>query len=86
MAGVGGAHHVLGVPHLLRQLGHGQGAVLLAAAGGQGGKAHHEEVQAGEGDQIHCQLAQVSVQLAGEAQAAGDACGRGRGWGRRGWD
>ncbi len=64
MAGVGSAHHVLGVPHLLGQLGHREGAVLLAAARGQGGEAHHEEVQAGEGDQVHRQLAQVSVQLA----------------------
>lgn len=64
VAGVRGAHHVLGVPHLLGKLRDGQGAVLLAAAGSQGGEAHHEEVQAGEGDQVHCQLAQVSIQLA----------------------
>lgn len=63
MTGVGGAHHILGVPHLLGQLGDGQRAVLLAAAGGQRGEAHHEEVQAWEGDQVHCQLAQISVQL-----------------------
>ena len=64
MAWVGGAHHVLGVPHLLCQLRHRQRAVLLAAARGQRGEAHHEEVQAGEGDQVHGQLAQVRVQLA----------------------
>ena len=40
MAGVCCAHHVLGVPHLLRQLGHRQAAVLLAAAGGEWRKAH----------------------------------------------
>ncbi len=74
MAGVCCAHHVLGVPHLLRELGHREGAVLLAAAGGEWRKADHEEVQAGEGDQVDRQLAQVAVQLAGEAQAAGDAC------------
>ena len=34
---------------------------------------HHEEVEAGEGDEVDSQLAQVGVQLAGEAQAAGDA-------------
>ena len=64
MAGVGRAHHVLGVPHLLRQLGHAQRAVLLAAAAGQRGEAHHEKVQPWEGDQVHRQLAQVRVQLA----------------------
>ena len=31
-------------------------------------------LQAGEGHQVDCQFAQVSVKLAGEAQAAGDAC------------
>ena len=40
-----------------------QGAVLLAAAAGQGGEADHEEVQPGEGDQVNRQLAQVRVQL-----------------------
>ena len=34
---------------------------------------HHEEVQTGEGDQVDGQLAQVSVKLPGEAQAAGHA-------------
>ncbi len=34
---------------------------------------HHEEVQPGEGNQVDSQLAQVSIQLAGEAQAAGHA-------------
>ena len=34
---------------------------------------HHEEVQPGEGNQVDSQLAQVSVQLPGEAQAAGHA-------------
>jgi len=33
VAGVGGAHHVLGVELLLRQLRHRQSAVLLGAAG-----------------------------------------------------
>mmetsp|Transcript_12357 Transcript_12357/g.25957 ORF Transcript_12357/g.25957 Transcript_12357/m.25957 type:complete len:484 (+) Transcript_12357:61-1512(+) len=72
VARVSGAHHVLGIPHLLGQLGDGEGAVLLGATGGEGGEADHEEVEAGEGDQVHGELTQVSVQLAGEAQAAGD--------------
>mmetsp|Transcript_15188 Transcript_15188/g.65038 ORF Transcript_15188/g.65038 Transcript_15188/m.65038 type:complete len:483 (-) Transcript_15188:50-1498(-) len=73
VAGIRGAHHVLGVPHLLRELGDGEGAVLLGAARGEGGEAHHEEVQAGERDQVHRELAEIRVELAGEAQAAGDA-------------
>ena len=35
--------------HLLRELRHAEGAVLLAAAGGQGRKADHEEVQPAAG-------------------------------------
>ena len=63
VARVGRAHHVLGVPHLLRQLRHRQRAVLLAPAARQRREADHEEVQAREGDQVHRQLAQVRVQL-----------------------
>jgi len=37
-------HHVLGIEHLLDQLGHGEGAVLLAATRRQRSKAGHEEV------------------------------------------
>ena len=73
VARVGGAHHVLGVEHLLGQLGDGQSAVLLRAAGGQGSETDHEEVQTGEGDQVDGQFAQVGVQLTGETQAAGHA-------------
>ena len=64
MTGVAGGHHVLGVEHLLGQLGHGEGAVLLGATARQGGEAGHEEVQTGEGHHVDSQLAQVSVQLA----------------------
>merc|ERR1719460_3332340 len=73
MAGVGGAHHVLGVELLLGELGHGEGAVLLGAAGGERGETDHEEVETGEGDEVHSELAEVSVELAREADAAGDA-------------
>ena len=73
VAGIGGAHHVFGVPHLLSELRDGQGAVLLAAAGGEGGEAHHEEVQAGEWDQVHRQLAQIGIQLACKSTPAHDS-------------
>ena len=72
--GVSSAHHVLGVPHLLSQLWHTEGPVLLAATGGEGSEAYHEEVEAREGDQVHCQLPQVSVQLACSVTATGTTC------------
>jgi hypothetical protein len=75
---IAGSHHVLGVEHLLGELGHGEGPVLLAAAGGQWREAGHEEVEAGEGHHVHRQLPQVGVELAGEAEAGGDA-GHGEG-------
>jgi hypothetical protein len=52
VSGIGGAHHVYGVEHLLGQFGNGQGSVLLGSSGGQGGESDHEEVQSGEGDQV----------------------------------
>jgi len=73
VARIGRAHHVLGVEHLLGQLGHGQRAVLLRAARRERGEAHHEEVETGERDQVDGDLAKVRVELAGEAQAARDA-------------
>jgi hypothetical protein len=78
VAGIGGAHHVLGVEHLLRQLGHSQGTVLLRATRRQRGKANHEEVETGEGNQVHGELAQVGVQLTGEAEGACDTAHNGR--------
>ncbi|VCX40010.1 unnamed protein product, partial [Gulo gulo] len=53
VARVAGGHHVLGVEHLLRELGHRERAVLLAAPAGQGCEAGHEEVQAREGHHVH---------------------------------
>ena len=45
--------------------------VLLRAAGGQRGEPGHEEVEAGEGNHVDRQLAQVGVELAGEPEAGG---------------
>ncbi|KAF2978323.1 hypothetical protein EK904_004354 [Melospiza melodia maxima] len=72
-AGVARCHHVPGVEHLLGELWHRQGPVLLAAPSCQRGKAGHEEVQARKGHHVHRQLAQIRIQLAGEAQRGGDA-------------
>ena len=65
-------HHVLGVEHLLGQLGHGECSVLLAAARGQRSESRHEEVQTREGHHVHGQLPEVGVQLAGEPQTCRD--------------
>ena len=73
MSGVAGGHHVLGVEHLLGELGHGEGSVLLGPAGCQGSEAGHEEVEPGEGDHVDRQLPQVSVELAGEPETGGHA-------------
>ena len=70
-------HHVLGVEHLLRELGHGHGPVRLGAARGQRREARHEKVQPREGDHVDGQFAQVRVQLARKAKAGGHA-GHGR--------
>ncbi|KFM03078.1 hypothetical protein AS27_14368, partial [Aptenodytes forsteri] len=78
VTGIAGGHHVFGVEDLLGELGDGEGAVLLAAAGRQGGEAGHEEVEAREGHHVDGQLAEIGVELAGETQAGGDAAHGGR--------
>jgi len=70
--GVRGSHHVLGIEHLLSELWDGDGAVLLASAGGQGGVTGHEEVETWEGDHVNGQLPQVGVKLTRETQTGGD--------------
>ena len=51
MPGVASGHHVLGVEHLLGELWHGEGSVLLTTTGSEGGKAGHEEVESWEWNQ-----------------------------------
>jgi len=78
VAGVAGGHHVLCVEDLLGKFWDGEGSVLLGTTGGQRGESGHEEVETGEGYHVDGNLAEIGVQLAGEAEAGGDAghCGR----------
>jgi len=48
MSWVRGSHHVLGIKHLLRQLGNGDSTVLLAATRRQRSESSHEEVETRE--------------------------------------
>merc|ERR550537_477079 len=77
VTGIGGAHHVLGVEHLLSQLGHSQSAVLLGATAGQRHETDHEEVQTRERNHVHGKFAKVGVELTRETQARGGARHRG---------
>merc|ERR550537_1965953 len=77
MARVSSAHHIFSIEHLLGKLWDRECPVLLRAAGSEGRKSDHEEVQAWERNKIHCQLAQISIQLTRKAEAschAADSC------------
>jgi len=73
VAEVRGSHHVLGVEHLLGQLGNADLAVLVGTTAGQGSEADHEEVQTREGNHVDSQLAKVGVELTGETEGGGDS-------------
>ena len=73
MAWIAGGHHILGVEHLLCELGNGQGAVLLATAGREWSEAGHEEVETWERDHVDGKLPQISVQLPWESETGRDA-------------
>lgn len=64
-------HHVLGVEHLLGELGNADLAVLVATAAGEGSESDHEEVQTGEGNHVDGKLAEIGVELTGETEGGG---------------
>ena len=72
------SHHVLCIKHLLGEFRDSECTVLLRASACKGGEPGHEEVESGEGDHVHSQFPQVSIELTRETQAGGDTahCGR----------
>jgi hypothetical protein len=69
---VRGGHHVLGVIHLLGELGNGDSTERVGSTGGEGSESDHEEMETGEGNHVDGELAEVRVKLTGETQTGGD--------------
>ncbi len=72
MSGIGSAHHVFGVEHLLGELGDGKSTILLGTTGGKRSETSHEEMETWEGNEVDSELSQVRVELTWETEAASD--------------
>ena len=77
MARISCTHHILGIKHLLSELGDCESTVLLRSTRSQRSEACHEEMQAWERDQVHSNLAKITIQLPWEAEAASHTTHRG---------
>eukprot|EP00056_Hartaetosiga_gracilis_P009898 m.143826 g.143826 ORF g.143826 m.143826 type:complete len:306 (-) comp13216_c0_seq1:587-1504(-) len=75
---VTGGHHVLGVKHLLCELGNCEGAVLLGATACEWGETWHEEMETWEWHHVHGELTEISIELTWEAEAGGHTAHAGR--------
>ena len=72
LSGVRGGHHVLGVKHLLSELGNGNSSVRSGTSGSQGSETDHEEMESGEGNHVDGQFSEIRVELTGESKTGGD--------------
>jgi hypothetical protein len=64
------AHHVLGVEHLLGQLGDGESSVDLRSSGGEWSETNHEEMESWEWDQVNSEFSEIGVKLTWESDGA----------------
>merc|ERR1719245_1388695 len=72
MSWITSSHHVLGIKHLLSELGHSDSSVLLRTSSSERSEARREKVETREGDHVDRQLPEVSVELTREPEAGGD--------------